>query len=424
MRQFKIWFKIETDSKIAISSELEINHFDLIANNEHQFVIIESFDKSQNLKIVCKEGKLCVGHVEINHSWKRNPKCIGPEWDRFIQNQFDISVLNQIQLEFLEKFKEPVIISSGESDFSKTSDHRINPVKNQKPIEISDWYEIDTGDELEFWMHVPEKIKSSDSIHQHTPFEPQYNHITRIDQEVKQLDGSHLRCYQTQQKIKNISVSELPYSYQIRIQSMLWNKRSLIKDKRVVSVGCDDGFYSTIMAQLGAKCVLATDVRDKHKRTNNSFRLSGFDNICNMIQSDINDLTELAKILKNQDTLLMSGILYHVNNHYQLFETIAKSDVKNIIIDCDTNQTLLNDTKPVMHWISEDVSNPLNGFEQNKSLVYTGKPNAVWVCEILKFFGFAVSSVDIIKNYVLYKQRVGITDSHINQRFICAGYRE
>ncbi len=116
------------------------------------------------------------------------------------------------------------------------------------------------------------------------------------------------------------------------------------------------------------------------------------------IWGDAYDLSGLEHILKNQDTLLMLGVLYHLNNHYQLLETITRSDLTGLVIDIsvlDDDLDHYTSTDPKIKWITEQQNVDESGWELNgvnKNWTWVGHPNAAWVIQTLQYLGWQIKS--------------------------------
>ncbi|HEX5122797.1 MAG TPA: DUF1698 domain-containing protein [Rhodanobacteraceae bacterium] len=85
-----------------------------------------------------------------------------------------------------------------------------------------------------------------------------------------------------------------------------------IAERTVVDIACHQGWFSTKLAQMGAKDVLAIDARDEHVADATLIRDAlGLRNM-RVAQSDVHALTRDA--YGTFDIVLMLGLIYHLEN--------------------------------------------------------------------------------------------------------------
>ena len=85
-----------------------------------------------------------------------------------------------------------------------------------------------------------------------------------------------------------------------------------IADRTVVDIACHQGWFSTKLAEMGAKDVLAIDARDEHVADATLIRDAlGLRNL-RVAQSDVHALTPAA--VGTFDLVLMLGLIYHLEN--------------------------------------------------------------------------------------------------------------
>lgn len=168
-----------------------------------------------------------------------------------------------------------------------------------------------------------------------------------------------------------------------------------IKDKRVLDLACHLGYISLFCLHNNAEFVTGTNVRDRELGIANEIcSLAGYSNF-NFVNSDIYDLDELSTLCNNHDTIMLCGIIYHVNNHYQLLKTIANSSASCVIIDSLLDNSIESGTLPIISWQHELTNISVNAFENNKSSSFVGIPNHKWFEKALVDLNFKIVYNDI-----------------------------
>jgi hypothetical protein len=95
--------------------------------------------------------------------------------------------------------------------------------------------------------------------------------------------------------------------------------------------------------------------------------------------------------------VLLSGILYHLNNHYEVLQTVAKSRAQTLILEVDLSDAIDLGMNAIMHWISEPTSDSIKGYEKNKSRTFVGVPNQRWIEWALQSLDFKITYNHIIE---------------------------
>ena len=164
-----------------------------------------------------------------------------------------------------------------------------------------------------------------------------------------------------------------------------------IQNKRVLDVACHLGYNSLFCLHNGASYVTGTNVREFELSIAREVTgLAGYQN-CNFLFSDIYNQSEFAELCNNHDTVLLSGVLYHLNNHYDLLQTIAKSSAKTLIIESDISDAIDLGFRPIIHWVNEQIAESVNGYEKNKNTTFVGIPNQRWIEWALQSLGFKIT---------------------------------
>ena len=176
----------------------------------------------------------------------------------------------------------------------------------------------------------------------------------------------------------------------LRFDHIIQQQLVHIQHKRVLDVACHLGYLSLFCLHNGASYVTGTNIRDTELSiANEVIDLAGYTNY-KLLNSNIYNNNEFSKLCNLHDTVLLSGILYHVNNHYQILKTVADSSAQTLIIESMLDNSIDIGTNPIINWKFEDVSNPTQGFERNQKTTFVGVPNHKWIEEALLQVGFKI----------------------------------
>lgn len=181
----------------------------------------------------------------------------------------------------------------------------------------------------------------------------------------------------------------------LRFDHIIKQQIDHIQDKRVLDVACHLGYLSLFCLHNKASYVTGTNVRNIELNIANEItELAGYTNF-KFLNSNIYNVEEFSNLCNQHDTILLSGILYHVNNHCQIFKTIADSSAQTLILESMLTDSIDIGSAPIINWKFEDVSNSTSGFEENQQKTFVGIPNHKWIEVAMVQFGF-----DIIYNKI------------------------
>jgi ubiquinone/menaquinone biosynthesis C-methylase UbiE len=170
-----------------------------------------------------------------------------------------------------------------------------------------------------------------------------------------------------------------------------------IKNKRVLDVACHLGYTSLFCLHNDARYVTGTNVRDFELSIAREVTgLAGYSN-CNFVNSDLYNLAEFASQCDDHDTVFLCGILYHVNNHYEILQTVAKSRAQTLILESDLSNAIDLGLNAIVHWKSEPTADSTSGYEKNKNSTFVGVPNQRWFEYALQSLGFSIAYNHIIE---------------------------
>ena len=188
------------------------------------------------------------------------------------------------------------------------------------------------------------------------------------------------------------------------------HNQQYIKDKNVVDLACNLGYFTLSCSSVGAKRVLGVEVRQKYIDVFNKIKSHWpLDNV-DMVYANIEKPNELDQILKGFDTILYTGHLYHTVNHLAILQAFTASSATCVIID-----SLLPYPGGEMVENIEDVSDPLNGFiDENTDHVPARAPSIEQVKTMLTTLGWSIVQEEIIAKSS--PQRFVMTATKIKER--------
>lgn len=176
----------------------------------------------------------------------------------------------------------------------------------------------------------------------------------------------------------------------LRFDHIVGQQINYIQNKRVLDVACHLGYLSLFCLHNGASYVTGTNVRNTELAVANEVAtLAGYTNF-EFLNSSIYNSEEFYKLCNQHDTILFSGILYHINNHCQIFKTVADSSAQTLIIESMLTDSIDIGSTPIINWKFEDTTISTLGFEDNQQKTFVGIPNHRWIEESMLHFGFNI----------------------------------
>jgi hypothetical protein len=136
--------------------------------------------------------------------------------------------------------------------------------------------------------------------------------------------------------------------------------------------------------------VTAIDIRDDNiKIAKEVCSLAGFNNIefycCDLYNAD-----QMLQLINDCETILFSGVFYHINNHYQIIEQLTRSRAQNIILE-----TVVNDSdQSTVDWGYEESEDHRAGSNNNLKKVMIGFPSVKFCQDLLRHHGWQIKSTD------------------------------
>tara|TARA_A100001015_G_C14923058_1_gene685098 strand:- start:396 stop:1271 length:876 start_codon:yes stop_codon:yes gene_type:complete len=182
-----------------------------------------------------------------------------------------------------------------------------------------------------------------------------------------------------------------------RFNTIIIQNKKFIKNKRVVDLGCNLGYFSLFSLHCGAKFVKGIDVRDKKLPIAEFIcKEAGYDNV-DFEKVDFSITTGMHKALEDIETIICSGIIYHIQNHHQFFKNMTQSSASCIIIDNFEDNKYVGELYPHMHWKYENtagVVNEMGAHDENNKKMLVGRPNQTWIDNTMNDLGWSRKKIE------------------------------
>jgi 2-polyprenyl-3-methyl-5-hydroxy-6-metoxy-1,4-benzoquinol methylase len=175
-----------------------------------------------------------------------------------------------------------------------------------------------------------------------------------------------------------------------RFDHIIGQQLDHIRGKRVLDVACHLGYLTLFCLHNQASYVTGTNIRETElaiAREINS--LAGYTNF-EFLNSNIYNIDEFKNLCNLHDTVIVSGLLYHINNHYQILKTIADSTAQTLILESTLDNSIDLGGNSIINWVHENTDDPTNGFEDDQSITFVGVPNHKWIEKALVQVGFKI----------------------------------
>jgi len=424
-RRLKIWLDVKEDSSITINLGSAQNFFKLQQCIKFQTIEIPRDHNDFEISILCENGEIRIVDLEINHATIINPKLRSryqKEIDDLLISNFDLRTVSE---DFLQEINSlEFFCSSGSEEFSSVQNLYYNIAVDSDSVS-KDQVTLKTGSTMTANLFInPPSIDKTVTDTRMDLDDPDLEYITNFDQEfIKNLDPRYFE-FVTKKTLnpnvvwdEKISTREMfPYSYTLRIQAQLLENREFIQDKKILDIGPGYGNFLYPCIVLGCKSVVGCQpIPQLNNVINEGLYHLGLSNTGSVVYGDAYDLGQLRLLTQDMDTVLMLGLIYHLNNHYQLLDMLSRSDITALIIDTSVDDHVITDAlqhytslhpdiRYGAEWSGIDVNGwEINGYHNDKTWV--GLPNAVWIIRTLKFFGWKIKSNSMIR--LLNRKKIG-----------------
>jgi hypothetical protein len=409
VRKIQIWIDSPTPSTVVVNWAGNQQTFQ-IDSKEHCPVVIAHGNESNNsLTITCLSGQANIGSIDINHSWKINPYFVDQYADQvelLIESGFDLSLIDSDFRNDL--FVTDLFLSTGDDEYSAVADLVSNVQINCIHQQSSPWYLLSTGDiftadiypttpALENQSAVPAPVQNFVDAQWKYSYDQSF--VSNLDTRFYEYVNKKLADNTIQWNEQMFTGYQVPYGYAVRMQVQLIDNAELIKDRHVVDLGTHRGQFLYPCLELGCASVTgAQPMADYNTAINEALAGLNYSDRASAVWGDAYNLVELSTLLQGKDTLLMLGLLYHLNNHYQLLEAVSNTDLTGLVIDIsvlDDDLDHYTSQEPKIKWIAEQQNLDESGWELdgvNKNWTWVGHPNAAWLIQTLQYLGWTIKS--------------------------------
>jgi hypothetical protein len=179
----------------------------------------------------------------------------------------------------------------------------------------------------------------------------------------------------------------------VRFGHIIAENLQYIQNQRVLDVACHLGYLSLFCLHNGSTQLTGTNVRVFELEIAKEIcRLAGYTN-ATFENTNLYDQARMSQLYNSHDTVLLAGIVYHINNHYQLFEQITKSTAKNIIIEGE----IYPSADPVVNWIVESTAPSTRSYSETDHQLLVGVPSLSFLTKTLEFFNWQIAKADVFE---------------------------
>jgi len=199
-----------------------------------------------------------------------------------------------------------------------------------------------------------------------------------------------------------------PVQDAVRFKHVLLNNRHCVQGHSVVDFGCHLGYMSMIASYLGASQVTGTNVRVRELDLSRELcNLAGCHNV-SFVLSNVTDCAAVTNLCNNHDTVLFSGLIYHLNNQIEILQAITNSSAQTVIIDNLEHVSIKDSTDPLMILATDDCTSSEHAYTEHVSqTMIVGYPNQSWIDHTMKYLGWQQTQgtqYQMVQNKGRYKQ--------------------
>ena len=180
-----------------------------------------------------------------------------------------------------------------------------------------------------------------------------------------------------------------PVQDAVRFKTILLDNVSHINNCSVVDFGCHLGYMSMFASHLGASRVTGTNIRPNELALAQELcEISQHHNV-SFALSDVQNPKLVQDLCNQHQTVLFSGILYHMNNHCEILQAITSSTASTVIIDTMVDAAIKDSTEPLMSFRVDNCADSVSGFDTaGAKTMLVGRPNQAWVDLAMQHMGW------------------------------------
>ena len=166
----------------------------------------------------------------------------------------------------------------------------------------------------------------------------------------------------------------------LRFHAIILDNIKHIKGKRIIDLASHIGYLSLFSLHIGAKHAICTNIEAESRYIVREVLLAAGYSVeqFQAVIADLHDYKTTTKLCATCDTVIISGVLYHVHDHYQILESICAAGPATIIIETSESNNILDNPMPLIEWHTEDGTSDTKGFYNSMNNILVGHPNASW----------------------------------------------
>ena len=174
----------------------------------------------------------------------------------------------------------------------------------------------------------------------------------------------------------------------VRYQKIILDNIGLIEGARVADIGSHLGVGVLFCLNLGANhCVGIEPVREKNNLSSFICQQAGHSNF-DFLTGEIKH-SAIYDSIKNFDTLILGSLIDMIPDHYRLMENIAKTKIKNIIVEVAEDERYADSEIPFINWESYVHKPQLEGpYNPQVSQPLHGEPNLAFLKMLMAEFNY------------------------------------
>tara|TARA_B100001094_G_C18008595_1_gene708926 strand:- start:78 stop:896 length:819 start_codon:yes stop_codon:yes gene_type:complete len=188
---------------------------------------------------------------------------------------------------------------------------------------------------------------------------------------------------------------DYPIDDLVRFKKIILDNESQIKDKNVFDIGSHLGYLTLFCLNLKCRHIVGLEPRGKKLELSNFVcKEAGFDNF-NFVQSSTHEekfMDHAGKV----DTVILSALIYHISDHFNVLKKITESTAKCLIIENREKKEIAFDSRPQVSWQIEntDHGKEVGGWHLKNKEILVGTPNQSFLNTIMFELGWQVEKIE------------------------------
>jgi hypothetical protein len=180
----------------------------------------------------------------------------------------------------------------------------------------------------------------------------------------------------------------------IRYKNILLNNSELIKGAKVANIGSHIGVEILFSLNMGAKyCVGIEPIEKKNELATFVCQKAGFKNF-ELVTGELKQ-EHIYQNIKDFDTLILSGFMDMIPDHYRLIDSVSTTGIENIIIEVGEKEEHSRSIIPHITWNQYGTDEHGYGpFNPSVTTAMHGFPNLAFLKILLGEFGYEFQKQD------------------------------